>query len=103
MTAEAVMAGKAGHMMGGGNAVAHAECFDARSCGNNFARYLMAKHQRGFVPAVPFHDIAAADAAGKDLYQQLPRPDCRYCHLFKPYIFIAVILCYAHCPVIAEN
>jgi hypothetical protein len=33
---------------------------------NNFARYFMSQDQRNLVPAIPLHEIAAADTAGVD-------------------------------------
>ena len=33
---------------------------------NNFARYFMSQNQRNLVPAIPLHEVAAADAAGVD-------------------------------------
>ena len=33
---------------------------------NNFTRYFMSQNQGNLVPAIPLHEVAAADAAGVD-------------------------------------
>ena len=33
---------------------------------NNFTRYFMSQNQRNLVPAIPLHEVDAADAAGVD-------------------------------------
>jgi hypothetical protein len=56
----------------------------------------MAQDQGGFVDAVPFHDIAAANTAGFNPYQDLSRTDFRTWHFFDPDIPVVIVQGYTH-------
>ena len=87
----------AGDMMGCGDVVALFITLHPISHSHNLAGDLMAQHQRCLVDAIPFHHIAAADAAGMHLYQQLAGADLGRGHLLQPHIIVVVVHCYAHC------
>jgi hypothetical protein len=62
----------------------------------DFSCNLMTQNEGSLGPSIPFHNIAAADAAGHHLDQQLPRADFWNGHLFKTDILVAVIHSHAH-------
>ena len=59
--------------------------------GNSNAILLVTQNQRGFLDPVPFHDVAAADAAGIYLYQHIAVAHLGYGHLLHPDIAIVVV------------
>src|SRR5659263_274553 len=96
MTAGAVMAGHAGNMMGDGDPVACTEAGNALPHLHDLAGDLVSQYQGNLAGAIPFHDVAAADATGLDAHEQLAGTDLRPRHLFQPQVAVAVIHRYAH-------
>jgi hypothetical protein len=90
------MAVETRHMMGGNNPVADLETGNSVTDFNHLAAYLMAKHQRRFLDAVPLHGITAAHGTGENFQQQLTRPDPWHRKLFNSDIPVIVIHCHAH-------
>ena len=58
---------------------------------NDLAGDLMAQNPGSLGKPVPFHHIGAADAAGADLDQNLPRPDLRRGQFLQADIVIVVV------------
>ena len=96
MLMQTVTAGVAGDMMGDKNPLTNVITLYALSDLNNLSCDLMTEHQRGLFNAVPFHDVAAADATGLDLDQELAGADVRLRYLFKAHVMVVVVHCYAH-------
>jgi hypothetical protein len=57
---------------------------------HNLRADFMSLHERRSREPVPFHDIAAADAAGNNLDQHLPRSGFRGRYFFYPNVFVIV-------------
>ena len=64
MPTQAVMAGVAGYMMGDGDSLTFFEEFYPTPHLHNLPANLVPQHQGRPVKAIPFHHVAAADAAG---------------------------------------
>jgi hypothetical protein len=88
MTGQAVTALSAGHVVGSKDPVAGLEISDPLAYFDNLAGDFVTQNQRGFLDAVPFHQIATANPARPDAHQQFSgrdlgtaissggRPDC---------------------------
>ena len=97
--AEAVAAGVAGYVVGHHQPVAFAELGHVPSYLSHCTGHLVAQHHRGALDAIPLHDVAAADAAGFNLEQQLAGADFGHRHLLDANVVVVVIHRYAHgCP-----
>jgi hypothetical protein len=61
---------------------------------HNVAGDLMAENPGSLGKPVPFHHIGAADAAGPNLYQNLPGPDLRDGKFLQSDIVVVVVFGY---------
>src|SRR3989304_9650545 len=75
MPGQAIAACAAGHRVRGENPVADVKILDALAHFDNFPGDLVAQHQRRLLDAVPFHQVAAADAARAYAHEQLTGAD----------------------------
>src|SRR3972149_2804651 len=100
MPGPAIAACAAGHMVRGKNSVADAEILDAIAHFDNFPGDLMAQHQRRLLDAVPFHQVAAADAACANTHEQLTGTDPGNWEFLKAKVPVVVVHRDAH-PLVA--
>src|SRR5687768_4939722 len=96
MTGMTIPALPARHMMRGEDSVPHTEIFNTGADFDDVAGNLVPQDERRLFDAVPFHQIAAANAAGANAHQQLTGSDLRNAHLFKPHVLITVIHGHSH-------
>ena len=92
----AVMAGETGDVVSGADPVADRKAGNALADGRYLAGNLVAEDKRGFMDAIPLHDIAAADPAGLDPDQQFTGSDRRRWVFLQPDIPVVVIHGNAH-------
>jgi hypothetical protein len=83
-------------MVGDDHAVADLVLPDPFADLGDLARDLVAENARGLLYPIPFHHVAAADAAGLDANEQLARTDFGRRLLLKADIAVAVIHGDAH-------
>ena len=93
---ETVMAGIAGDVMGDENAVAGPVALNTGALFDDDPADLMAEDDGGLLDPVPLHDVAAADAAGHHLDEQLPRCDPGNGPFFDPDVMVVVVDGYFH-------
>jgi len=91
MPSVAVPAFKAGHMVGSHNPIPNLDITYTWSNSSNFTSDFMAKYQGHFIPAVPFHDVTAADTAGMDFYKGFTGANLWSRKLFDPDIAVTVV------------
>ena len=77
-------------MMRSKNPIADFKVFDPFPNFSHFAGNLVTQNQRRLLDPVPFHKIAAADAARPYANQQLTRVDLRNRQLFEPHVPIYI-------------
>jgi hypothetical protein len=82
--------------MGSGDSLTHPILLHALSDGDNHPGDLVTQNERGFMPAIPFQQVSAADTAGFHPHQHLAGANVRHRHLLQPHILISVIHSYAH-------
>jgi len=93
---QTVTAFPAGHMVRSKNPIAGFKVFDPFPNFSHFTGNLVTQNQRRLLDPVPFHKIAAADAARAYANQQLTRVDLRNRQLFEPHVPIVVVHRHAH-------
>jgi hypothetical protein len=96
VTSAAVPALTAGYMMGGKHAVADVEVLNALPHFDNLACDLMTQHQRRFLDAIPFHEIAAANPAGANANQQLSGSNPGNGHTLEANVSVVIVHRDAH-------
>jgi hypothetical protein len=96
VTPEAESASVAGNMVGRDNPIPLVVSIDPLANLNDLSSNLMAKDQRGLLDPIPFHDIAATDAAGLYAYQHFARAYCGSGNLLHPDVLVIVVHGNAH-------
>src|SRR3989338_3623988 len=96
MTYKAIVAGVARNMMRDKNPVPFFEFLNALAYLDDLSAQLMPKNKRRLLDTIPLHHIAAANAAGNDLYEEFAVTYLRDRPLFKPNIVVIVIDCCSH-------
>ena len=95
VSAQAVTAGVAGHVVGDHRPVALFEPVHALAHLGHHAGNLVPQNQGRPRDAVPLHHVAAAKAAGFHPQQQLAGADGRNRHLLQPHVQVVVVHCHA--------
>ena len=93
---EAVEACVTGDMMGYEHTVPDPVALDSGACLDDHPCDLVPEDDGRLLDPVPLHDVAAADAAGRHLDQQLPRTDPRNGSLFNADVMVVVVNGYLH-------
>lgn len=93
VAALAVSAVKAGHMVRYEDAVALFDVFNLGANLRNNASGFVTKDPRGFRDAVPFHDIASADATRHDFHEDFFFACFRGGDFLDSYVVVVIVKC----------
>jgi hypothetical protein len=93
---ETITARVARNMVGDEDPVSDMVAIQAFSDLSDLSGDLVTQHERRLFKAIPFHHVAAADAAGPYLDQKLARTYLRSGHLFQAYVLVIVVHRHAH-------
>ena len=96
MPGQAVAALAAGNVVRGKNPIADFKIFDAGADLRDFPGNFMTQNERGFLDPIPFHQVAAADAAGARLDKKFAWTDFRHRNFFQAHVPVVVVHRDAH-------
>src|SRR3989338_5122887 len=96
MAGNAIAAAATRDMVGNEDPLPGSKALYALSHARDLARDLMPQDKRGLLHAVPFHEIAAADAAGLDAHEQLAGADRGHRHLLQAHVAVVIVHRHSH-------